>query len=174
MKRLPLVGFIALTLAGCTQVGDLLDALLFGHKHNVALLLSKEADLSQQSISLAPLSTAEVVGGFTAVCVVLGHKIPGKNFWQDEAGRLLDESKLQANVLTSDGATHELSCPSIGWAANGKVFPSDEVESCVRLSCSKQKMSIGSKVQSVSISSKSPIHIFGAYWESTNAFDHDN
>lgn len=169
MKRTLVFCIAYLSLVGCAPTEDFMDAL-FGIKHNLVVLTPKAFVLSQKPISFTPATQAEVVGKLTNVCVVLAGGVPQKGSEQ-EGERLLNGAKVGATVITGGGATHEFGCQGVSWAMSGHIVPSNEIAACVHPSCAKQALSVGSKVRSVSISSTVPIHVLGAYWYSTAAFD---
>jgi hypothetical protein len=170
MRYFPAVVFVSVLLAGCERSQWLLDSL-FGIKHNVAVLSSTELDVSEREISFTPKENAEVVGNDVAVCVVIRIGEHGKQADIADTDKLLKESTLRAVVLAASGVRQEFTCPGIAWAYDGRISSGSEVSSCVRPSCGQPKIPVGTKITSVSISSKAPMHVFGAYWESDNEFD---
>jgi len=143
---------------------------LFGIKHNIEVLAPSALDLSPAEVSFTPPTETEVVGKISSVCVVLAGGVPGKGS-DKEVDRLLNGAKLSATVTTSNGVAHKFTCLGRVWALSGRIVPADEIAACVSPSCAKEAIPIGSKVRSIGITSSSPIHALGAYWESTAAFD---
>jgi len=157
-----------LTSAGCTPSEDFLDTL-FGIKHNVAILAPAAFELSQTPVSFSP-TDAEVVGKESSVCIVLAGATSIKDT-DTETQRLLNGAKLRAVVTTSSGITQNFTCLGRGWLLRGRILPSNEIMACLSPSCSQSAPPVGTKVQSVTISSTAPVHALGAYWDSTSAFD---
>ena len=160
---------VCLGLIGCAPSDDFMDSL-FGIKHNSVVLASSAFELSRTPVSFAPATGAEVSGKLSNICVVLAGGVPSKSS-EKEGERLLNGAQIKASVSTDAGATHEFSCQGIGWAMSGRVVPSDEITACVHPSCAKQTLPVGSKIRSISISASAPVHVLGAYWYSTSAFD---
>ena len=157
-----------LASAGCTPPEDFVDTL-FGVKHNVAILAPAAFELSQTPVSFSP-TDAEVVGKESSVCIVLAGAMSIKDT-DTETQRLLNGAKLRAVVTTSSGITQNFTCLGRGWLLRGRILPSNEIMACLSPSCSHPELPVGTKVQSVTISSTAPVHALGAYWESTSAFD---
>ena len=171
MKFSLIVSLVCVARTGCSPTGDFLDAL-FGVRHNVVVLFSAPTELSMDPKTFS-LTTAEVVGKSSEVCVVLAGDVPGKGM-ESEVKRLLGGAALLAVVSTTDGHTHELRCPASSWRLNGSIVSTKEIAACVRPSCGKVTLPLGAKVQSVAISASAPVHALGAYWGSTNAYDRGN
>ena len=169
MKRLFACCLACLGLVSCVPSGDTMETL-FGIEHNTVILASSAIELSPTPLGFVPSTEAKVVGKEYGVCVVLAGGRDPKNI-EEEAQRFLKGAQISATVTTNDGAVHEFSCMSYGWAKTGRIVPSDEIRACVQPGCTKQGLPVGTEIRSVSISSTAPVHALGAYWNSTAAFD---
>lgn len=151
--------------AGCDRVFDAI-AGRFGKE---VVLSDKPFDLGSKPTRVTPNEPLTILGTTTSVCVVLADDVAKDADIDAEFARLKGGAKITAVLHASDGRDHVWKCGnwqfSPGESANGRL------SSCGTWECN-QFPPKGTKITAIDFSSDKPLHVLGATWSSTDAFDH--
>jgi len=175
MKTKVCVGLVlvllVITLAGCDRFPE----LFFGpHDHRV-VLSDKPFLLDTKP---AHFSTAEIkVWGMTSeICATLSNDahVAGNedvNVINAEFAKVKDGAHLFAVLHARDGKDYEWKGDVWSLASNGtsKTAPVT-MNACLRWECAEAPPK-GTEIASIDLSADRPLHVLGAYWTSTDAFD---
>jgi hypothetical protein len=136
------------------------------------VLASEAIVLTTDPIRLSSEENAKVVGGETAVCVVLGKDIVDGDTEDRQAvyASILGEAEIFGMYHLADGTAVKLIKGAYSWSREGELFAVGELASCLR-PFPNDKLPVGTEIEEVELGATGKISALGVFIYSTNKWD---
>ena len=153
-------------LSGCDVAADKIASRMFGDK--LVVVASSPITLSGRPTEIAAPEPLEVLGEWTAVCLVLKESVPlaDSQTLDSELAEAMHSSKVNAAVYLDDGSRRPLSAPTASWRKSGAILSSNELSGCANTGC-LPRLPRGAFVTKVVLTAEPDLRVQGVYWASS-------
>ncbi len=166
--RIGLVALLSLVVAGPAGSEQLKSIFLPGRGNQDVVLSDKPMVLGMRARRFTSAAPLKVMGVTSDFCVVLAKDVAKNANIDATVEKLKGGARLSAVLHEIGGSDVVWKCG--GWSLSQDEFSRGTLSACLKWECN-QAPPKGTEITSIDLTSSRPLHILGANWSSTDAFD---